>query len=79
MRSVPEPLEISRNPGKLQQDLRRDPGICRIGASGMTENRNNRTGVRIAGWMLESEPGKLRWLFFPVGRRESVWWFGRVL
>lgn len=68
MRSGPEPPEISRNPGKLQQDLRRDPGICRIGASGMAENRNNRTGVRIAGWMLKTGPVKLRLLFSPVGR-----------
>lgn len=77
-RSGPELVEISRNSGKLQQDLQREPGICRIGASGAAENRNNRTGVRLAGWMAQGVPGKLRLVVFPCwSRRLFAGRFGR--
>lgn len=68
--SGPELVEISRNSGKLQQDLQRESGICRIGACGVAKNRNNRTGVRIAGWMAQGEPGKLRPVSFPCWSRQ---------
>ena len=42
-------VEISRNSGKLQQDLRGDPGICRIGGVEVTENRDNRRCVPLEG------------------------------